>query len=685
MLLAVLLMSTASGIGAAASRPADAIESSSPSTWSVMFATAHAPWAWGPYQQQLAMLALSQTSLGCSVYWMVMGLADKPPQVERAFESPAAFADYFGAIVPTEEQSEAFRGVHFLVHSHPRSGSAINQVTGLHSIDAVIMLGDSDSFFPDTPLVAPISIYWFPNHFQTFDPRTRAVLAHFTHIVALSPSDAARLRADSQTSRGQNITFIPHAVSMPNELLQSARHPSDAAEGGADAPAAGPSKRLPPPPANRTALREALGVPTDAFVVLVHSGNYESQNRKSFDTSVLAFEAFRKRVPSAFLYLHVLSAMGINAAHTRDGAPASVGDLGVSLDALLYLAGPPEESYLWDDRVLPYADALRLLQMADVLLVPSKTEGFCMPILEAQLLGTPVVSTRFGAMADFTRHGVAVEPLAQPHWMSRGFVASPDLAAVIDALSDVHRGLYDGEREAAQAWVAETMNAEVVAAQFAELIRDALLSPPPRPRGSAAVLPPRPHRFASSGVTGAASPLPPDRTLGTAGGGSPVDGSYVEVFYETWDLSRWIPPMAPMLLIQSDRFVVSPEAVRVAITQAPKADVLFLQSQRTSGQIFPMADDVQRGNLSPDATLLIRTQAIMRVASEPAARSMHLSQLVMETLSRAQSLKLNMRHIAARIVAHEKAFAGHAEPDGEGVESRARRARRRGASTKNEL
>ena len=34
------------------------------------------------------------------------------------------------------------------------------------------------------------------------------------------------------------------------------------------------------------------------------------------------------------------------------------------------------------------------------MLQPSKTEGFGMPVLEAQLLGTPVITTRFGAMAD---------------------------------------------------------------------------------------------------------------------------------------------------------------------------------------------------------------------------------------------------------------------------------------------
>ena len=63
-----------------------------------------------------------------------------------------------------------------------------------------------------------------------------------------------------------------------------------------------------------------------------------------------------------------------------------------------------------------YDDSLRLMAVADVLLQPSKVEGFGMPVLEAQLLGTPVVTTAWGAMADYTRCGVLLlhTPLPLP-------------------------------------------------------------------------------------------------------------------------------------------------------------------------------------------------------------------------------------------------------------------------------
>ena len=54
---------------------------------------------------------------------------------------------------------------------------------------------------------------------------------------------------------------------------------------------------------------------------------------------------------------------------------------------------------------MTYANSLELQSMADVLLIPSKVEGFGMPILESQLLGTPVVSTKLTAMGKLTATG----------------------------------------------------------------------------------------------------------------------------------------------------------------------------------------------------------------------------------------------------------------------------------------
>ena len=45
-----------------------------------------------------------------------------------------------------------------------------------------------------------------------------------------------------------------------------------------------------------------------------------------------------------------------------------------------------------------YAESLEVVALADVLLHPSRSEGFGMLVLEAQHVGVPVITTRRGAM-----------------------------------------------------------------------------------------------------------------------------------------------------------------------------------------------------------------------------------------------------------------------------------------------
>jgi hypothetical protein len=47
----------------------------------------------------------------------------------------------------------------------------------------------------------------------------------------------------------------------------------------------------------------------------------------------------------------------------------------------------------------------QVVALADVLLHPSRSEGFGMLVLEAQHIGVPVITTRRGAMKDYTMHG----------------------------------------------------------------------------------------------------------------------------------------------------------------------------------------------------------------------------------------------------------------------------------------
>jgi len=572
------------------------------------------PWSYGPYQQQLGFLATGLAARGHALYWFPAGLRHAPG---RPHLGPSEAARATGATEPDALDELRFAAVRFVGSDGPDwHASSLNEVARRHGIDAVVVLKDVDGLVPDVPLTVPVSVYWFPNHFQRLDPMTRVSLSAFTHVAALSPSDARMIAADAKVSPRLDVRHIPHVVSLPDGLPE-----------------------LPAVP--KEELRAHFGVPADAFVVVVNSGNYELENRKSFDTSLLAFAALRKTVPSAFLYLHVVDSLGIirasNGGREPEGLPS-----GVPLDAMLYHADLPADSYAWDDRVLPYAEVLRLVRMADVLLQPSKTEGFGMPVLEAQLLGTPAITTRDGAMGDFTKYGVAVPPLPQPAWMSRGFVALPDLQGVVDALQAVHRGLPDAARVAAQSWMQKEMSAEAVVDQFEALITEGLRTRPPTPQLSGGEAGPKPNIFHTP----------------QSDGSSPLDDATV-LFYEDWDATPWTAPDTEFLLLLSNRYTLDEDNLRRAFAQDPAGaqDVLFLAARGADGVEFPVMEDLSAGRIDRNVVLRLRTRCLVRaIADASAARP--LPDLVMATLGAAKMYHYQMSMAPTGVVAEEQQANG---------------------------
>ena len=138
---------------------------------------------------------------------------------------------------------------------------------------------------------------------------------------------------------------------------------------------------------------------------------------------------------------------------------------------LIPAVGLVEGTYGLKEEWLRTAEVTELYRLADVLLQPSRSEGFGLPIIEAQRLGTPVISVRNGAMGDFTRYGIAVPPIDQPFFHVRGFTSLPSLNGTVDALHAVLRGeLTEASRREAMQWVRSTFSAAAVVDQFEALV-----------------------------------------------------------------------------------------------------------------------------------------------------------------------------------------------------------------------
>ena len=112
---------------------------------------------------------------------------------------------------------------------------------------------------------------------------------------------------------------------------------------------------------------------------------------------------------------------------------------------LAHACGIAEGRIVFPDRYSYYlgypAEWMALLyNAADVLLAASMSEGFGIPLIEAQACGTPVITTDWTSMPELVRWGVAVPP-ADRFWVSglESWWAWPDWRGVRDALGSVGR------------------------------------------------------------------------------------------------------------------------------------------------------------------------------------------------------------------------------------------------------
>lgn len=113
------------------------------------------------------------------------------------------------------------------------------------------------------------------------------------------PTDSDAVTTGEGADPRRKVELIPHIVEAPPSLRGI-----DAPKAETDAPK---GERRESGKYSRAALRKKYNVRKDAYVVLLNCGNYELDNRKSLDVSVLAFERFYKKVPRAHLYLKTIS------------------------------------------------------------------------------------------------------------------------------------------------------------------------------------------------------------------------------------------------------------------------------------------------------------------------------------------------------------------------------------------
>ena len=155
-------------------------------------------------------------------------------------------------------------------------------------------------------------------------------------------------------------------------------------------------------PGSKRAAREALGLDPNWFIVSMIAANKDPGDRKGFGEALAGFAEFAKAHEDARLYVHTNWGGPINIANlaARCGIPNS---RLLRHDHLTYLSGGYGDDYM-----------VNIYRASDVLLNPAKSEGFGLPILEAQMCGTPVALSDYSTTDELLFAGWKIP--GQRHW-----------------------------------------------------------------------------------------------------------------------------------------------------------------------------------------------------------------------------------------------------------------------------
>jgi glycosyltransferase involved in cell wall biosynthesis len=249
----------------------------------------------------------------------------------------------------------------------PYGNDAVADHYRYHRADAIITLID--------PFVLAPSIYadlnwiaWTPIDSEPILPENVAALQAARRIWAMSRFGERQLSAAGFT----NVSYVPHGVDS------RVFHRLDKAKALAR-------------------LKHDCGIDlADKFVVTMNSANKGTPSRKGFFEAFASFKAFSDAHPDAVLYVHT----------ERDGIwhgehlPTLAQMLGLAPDRLIYA---PQYHYI--NGMLPPSYLTDIYNVSDIFLHTSHGGGFEIPLVEAQLCGTPIIVTDFSAMSELVFAG----------------------------------------------------------------------------------------------------------------------------------------------------------------------------------------------------------------------------------------------------------------------------------------
>lgn len=178
-------------------------------------------------------------------------------------------------------------------------------------------------------------------------------------------------------------------------------------------------------PMDKKERKKKTNLPIDSFLVGMVAANKDFFSRKAFEESLLAFKEFLKVEPKALLYIH-------SNPDFPNGFPFGkfAQDIGIKerlivpdIYTMNFNTGKEEMAKIYNN--------------FDVLLAPSKTEGFCVPIIEAQACGVPVITQDWNSMSELIipeKTGFLVSSYMKQYQPNGSYLSYPSIPDIVNAL-----------------------------------------------------------------------------------------------------------------------------------------------------------------------------------------------------------------------------------------------------------
>jgi glycosyltransferase involved in cell wall biosynthesis len=285
--------------------------------------------------------------------------------------------------------------------AHPYGVDMIGHHAQHHRADVVITLIDVWTQVGVADLVAPAAwLPWFP---VDTDPVSPAVLERLEG--AALPLVYSRFGEQQLQAAAVACRYVPHGVEPG--VFRIMDTPEEAAQ-------------------VKGFRRHVAGAECTHLAVMV-AANKGFPDRKAFAPQLRAWAAFAHDKPGARLYIHT--------DPTTQAGGADLLRLVKALDI--------EHRVIFCDRYqyyMGYPDQYMALlyNAADVLLGASMTEGFGLPLIEAQACGCPVLTTHFASMPELVRFGRATQPVDLFWSFEASWWAWPDWRLIRERLEEMH-------------------------------------------------------------------------------------------------------------------------------------------------------------------------------------------------------------------------------------------------------